>query len=396
MLRVPIKEVRPGMKLALPLYNPASPGQPLLRPDFELNPDLVKRMIELDIRDIWVRQPGMEAVMEYVDVKLIRDRANVAQSIRDAFSISQQQSTPKLDFDTYTAKLSDMIEQMLEHPTSMLYLDDLSQTDQPLMDHCMRVTYLAVLVGMKLDAYLIQQRKRLNAWHAQQVTNLGLGAMLHDIGYTQLDKQVVERHEQNRDETDAAWQKHVQLGFDLLAGNLDPSARTCALHHHQHFDGTGFPTKEQFDGSTRPLRGEQIHIFPRIVTVADVFDRLQYPRPGKRLPPVVALQQMLMTDRRNWFDPVVLQTFMRIAPAYPPGTQVELSNGLLGGAIDHSPDDPCRPTIQLFRKDDEQAKGEGELIDLRKQRDLWIVKADGLNVTDFNFTPPNLAELAVC
>ncbi len=391
MLRVPIKQVRPGMRLALPLYNPTAPGQPLLRPDFELTSELIDRLNELQIRDLWVKHPGMDAVMQYVDAKLLRQRAIVAQSIRDAFTTAAGQTTPKLDFDAYTRKLSDMIVQMLEHPASMLYLDDLAQTDQPLMDHSMRVAYLVVLMGMKLDAYLIQQRKRLDAWHAQQVTNLGLGAMLHDIGYTRLPDGVAEQYDQTHNQSDLVWQRHVQLGYDLLKENLDPSARAVALHHHQHFDGSGFPVREQADGSVRAQSGMQIHIFARITTVADTFDRLQYPQPGKRVPPVVAMHQMLATERGDWFDPVVLNTFLKVTPAYPPGTQVTLSNGMTGGTIDHSPEDPCRPAVQLFTSEADLAKGKVNMIDLRQEPELSIVQADGQNVSPFNFPPPALA-----
>ena len=82
-----------------------------------------------------------------------------------------------------------------------------------------------------------------------------------------------------RDETDEQWRKHVLVGFALVKGRLPATASAAVLHHHQRMDGSGFPERQRGFGPPTALRGEEIHIFSRIVAMADVFDRFRNP-PG--------------------------------------------------------------------------------------------------------------------
>ncbi len=99
---------------------------------------------------------------------------------------------------------------------------------------------------------------------------------------------------------------HPLLGIEIVADNpwLEGAALTIR-HHHEHFDGTGYP-----DG----LRGDAIPRAARIFTVVDVFDALTSERPYKK--PMLLADALTIIDRDSGrqFDPEVVAIFKEIAP----------------------------------------------------------------------------------
>ena len=83
-------------------------------------------------------------------------------------------------------------------------------------------------------------------------------------------------------------------------------ASLFALHHHEKFNGSGYPAG---------LKGEEIPIGARIVSVIDAFDAMVAERPYKKGLPCEEALRRLIVDSGTHFDPVVVQRFIRIASA---------------------------------------------------------------------------------
>jgi HD-GYP domain-containing protein (c-di-GMP phosphodiesterase class II) len=270
---------------------------------------------------------------------------------------------------------------------------------QPVLRHASSVCMLSVLMGLRLDDYLVIERSRLTSHAARDVASLGVGAMLHDVGMLRLDPEVVHVWQQTQDESDVRFQKHVFLGHELVREAVGPAASAVVLHHHQKYDGSGFPRRMRLDGGLEPLSGSEIHIFARIVAAADLFDRLRYP-PGAPpesapLPVVRALRTLRQQPYAGWLDPMVYKALLAVMPAYAPGTMVELSNGARGVVTEWFPDDPCRPCVQELRdpgKDFARGAPAGERFVLRDTPGLQVVRAEGEDVSADNFYPTNPGE----
>ncbi len=388
MLRVPIEQAEPGMSIALPVYNPQRQGGILLNTGFELNSAIITRLKGMSIDHVWVKYPGLEAVEQRVSPELLQRRAQLVPHVRNAFKQAECQTAAGIPFRDYVESVTALIEQLLAHPASAIYLDQTCEADEPLANHSLRVAFLCTLMGLKLDAYLISQRSRLHPQQAKQITNLGLGALLHDIGLPAAhDDRAARRNGPDDRFDDPQWRRHVVRGYELLGDRVDPTARAVVLHHHQHYDGSGFPRLKRGDGRVAGLEGTAIHIYARIACVADVFDRLRH---GYDLSPprtaVEAVGRMLQPPIVAWFDPVVLGAFLQVTPPYPPGSLVTLSDDRRVAVVMHHPDDPCRPSVQPL-----DASGDAEPIDLREQPDLHVAAVDGEAVRDWNFDPPQLA-----
>jgi response regulator RpfG family c-di-GMP phosphodiesterase len=387
MLRVDIKTARPEMTLALPVMNPRLPGHQLLHVGYELTPTVIEKLDEMRVRTLWVDYPSLSFIGKYIDPSTITMRANVVTQMQDVFEALQHTSAAKLNYDSYTNTITDLVDNVITNPEAALFIGDLCETDSG--DEMMRsgsaVTYLCILLGLKLEGYLIKQRRHVaEPERAKYIVPLGVGAMLHDIGVTLLPKEVVDRYQETHDETDPAWREHTALGFRAVRGRIDSTAATVVLHHHQQFDGGGYAGKDF------PVQmGEGIHIFARIAAVADVFTRLSNPPSGEAMPQVWALAAMLSEKLRTRFDPNVLRALVEVVPPYPPGSRVTLSDGTEAIVIDHHIDNPCKPTVQRLPNNTLPMPGQplGETVVLREHEKLSIVACDGKRTDRYNFDP---------
>jgi HD-GYP domain-containing protein (c-di-GMP phosphodiesterase class II) len=381
------------MVLALPVHHPRHHDVILLRAGVALDSHAIPRLGELFVPELWIRHPGTEDLVRFVDPRILASYRELTTTVGLALDTAMVQSTVQLDFHDYKRAVMSVLARLMENPQAAIMLSELVGGDRPFVRHCGNVSVLSLLMGLKLEFYLVRERPKLTPALARELSGLGVGAMVHDIGMTRLAPDVLDRYNRTLDENDEQWREHVRLGFEMVKGELDPAAATIVLHHHQHYDGTGFPNKR--DGtSLAKMKGSGIHIFARIVAGADLYDRLRHPAHAPHsdpdqhpsIPAVRALRMLREKPYCDWIDPVVRLALFAVAPPYPPGTVVTLSDGRVGAVVDWSPLDPCRPTVEILSA---TIRGEPTFIrvDLRKHHKLSVFEVDGQYVGDDNFYP---------
>lgn len=384
MLRVDLRQSQPGMKLALPVMNPQAPDRVLLKFGFALTQEIISKLEKVGVRSIWVRYPSLDALTQYMDPEAVRVRQGIVRDIVDAFDKMQHQAAAKLPYDSYTRSVEHMIEHLTTHPSAAVFLGDIADAEDNLMRHCASVTYLSLLLGMKLESYIVRERKHIDPARAKDLANLGVGAMLHDIGVLLLPPAVRERYRESGDDRDPQWREHPTLGFQHVRGKVEPSAATVVLNHHQRTDGSGYAGK-----SMPVLADKAMHVYARIAAVADHFDALRRPAGVPPQPTVWALLAMLSESERGKFDASVLRALIEAVPAYPPGSIIRLSDGRFAVAIDHNPIHPCRPTVQIIPDPDTLDPNDlpfGDRIDLSElTATLYVAEAEGHDVAELNF-----------
>lgn len=396
MLRVSLAQAVEGMSLALPLYHPLRPGVVLLRAGIELDNHTIKRLWEMGLRDVWISYPALSFIADFVNPAVLEACHGITQQVADAFDRVLVDAHAKLDYPTYRRAISALLEKLALSPKAGILVSEIVDGSQPALRHASNVCLVSVLMGIKLDFYLVKERPRLKSGLAQGVTTLGLGALLHDIGMFRLDADTLTRWNTHHDESDPAWREHTELGYRILQGNIEPSAAAAVQHHHQHFDGSGFPAAKP--GISRGQAGSDIHIFARIVTAADLLDRLRNPAdthgaiPGSSpsIPTVRALKLMQQPPYSGWTDPVVLRALINVVPPFPPGSMVKITGGIHAVVADWHPDDPCRPTVVTIPNEGGRINPEsagGRKIDLRRNTDFEIIEIDGMDVRGDSFYP---------
>ncbi len=373
------------MALALPVYHPDNQRQVMLRAGYELEADLIERMLEMGIGSVWVDYPSMKSVEQFISKENLQAQSELIDNVSDAMEAMQQKSTAKLDYSTYTDTVNQLADALFNNPDSAIFLGDLSASDSGMLRHATNVAYLSALLGLKLGVYIARSRKHGHPDRTADVVTLGLGAMLHDIGITQVDETVREHYHATGDDTDPAWRDHTLHGYQMVRGNISPTAAIIALQHHLRLDGNGY-----LDGSATHFDPHKMHVFPRIVAVADTFDHLRHPTDSAERPTVQALSEMVSPELLPGFDAHAVRALIAVTPPYSPGTIVGLSDGREAAVVDHHPLEPCRPLVQpLHPDDDPNGEPSQPTIDLRKcDDDLYVAEADEQSVSEFNFELP--------
>ncbi len=387
MLRVPVHRIRPGMILARPIPMPNDPHRYLLQRDREIPMDMIPRLRQLGVLEVWVRHRDLEFLEGLMSEELGEHQREVYLQVRRNFEAILSNSAYELDLASFQAAIKQLFDFLRANPRSHFLLQKLDAFDNYLMSHSANVCYLALLLGMKLERYLIDQRQFKAPRDAKDLHHLGLGCLLHDVGKMQVPPEILNKPGRLDPEEMEQMRRHTIYGYRMVRNVLPAGVAQVVLNHHQRWDGTGYPRRidPETGEELSPLCGSQIHIFSRIATVADVYDAATSQRcysPAKL--PVVALFEM-RTKCRGFFDPIVEAEFYRITPPFPIGQVVTLSDGVEAVVVDFNPDQPYRPRVQCLRGPDGRPTENPALeeLDLAFYPELSIVSVDGQDVRPY-------------
>jgi len=219
--------------------------------------------------------------------------------------------------------------------------------------HSLNVTMLALMVARDLGL------------PPEAVGVLGIGALFHDIGHKEIPSQILLKTEPLTSAERHLFEMHCQYGVELGKRLEFAPAVLAIIHdHHELYDGSGYP---------RQLQGEKIGLLARIVAICNHYDELcNPPNIAAALTPHEALS-IMFARLRSKFDPKLLQVFIRCLGVYPPGTIVQLSNGVIGMVATVNTAKPMKPMVVVY--DAEVPKDEAILVDLERDTDLNIAKA---------------------
>jgi len=403
MLRVPIEQAKEGMTLARSVPNPKKPQNSLLKANFKLDEETIKRLRTLRIYSLWVQYPNLDFLDEILDPELTRNQQELYGALKDQFQAGQEISLAKVDYSRYVQQVGQLFSRILTgQGKSSLFINELHGESNDIFLHGTTVAYLALLIGMRLENYLVHERHRLPVHLATDLTQLGVGCLLHDIGKLNFPEELQNFRLTAQDRGEPEWQKHTEAGFEMVQGGLDPSAAQIVLNHHQHFDGSGFPPRKEVPGiagEIAPLEGQEIHIFCRIAAIADRFENFLHLPDGAMAPTIMALKRLKNLGYTKWFDPKIMTAFQETVPPFTLGEQVTLNNGQTVVVTELNEKQPCRPTVKPIdlkkaenikkhsdqQKQDQEQKEEAPDILLAVRGDLHIAKVGSFDVTNYLF-----------
>jgi putative two-component system response regulator len=147
-----------------------------------------------------------------------------------------------------------------------------------------------------------------------QVEDIRRAALLHDVGKIAVPDSILLKQGTLTDDEKERMRAHTTIGASILSGSrfsMMRIAEEIALHHHECWDGSGYP-----DG----LKNDQIPLAARIVSVIDVFDSLTHKRVYKRAWTTEEALDEIERLAGSKFDPEVAEVFLRIHGRMPAGT----------------------------------------------------------------------------
>jgi len=154
----------------------------------------------------------------------------------------------------------------------------------------------------RVELYAKELADEMHLTHAQ-IENLTVAALLHDIGKIGIDENILNKPGKLSPEERKIIEKHPEISVSILKEvKLSPTVFDIILHHHERYDGKGYPSG---------IGGEDLPIEVYVLGVADTYDAITSTRPySKAFPPETA-RQIIISERGKQFNPKVVDAFLR-------------------------------------------------------------------------------------
>jgi len=216
--------------------------------------------------------------------------------------------------------------------------------------HALNVAVIALLMG------------RVFGFSQPDMLDLGVGALLHDVGKLDLPERVRHADLQLSPREQQAYRDHVELG--VATGRrmgLSEGALAVLAQHHEMADGSGFPAR---------LNADRMAVGARIVSLVNRYDKLCNPAQiATSLTPHEALS-LIFAQSRSKFDATMLNAFIRMMGVYPPGSLVQLTDDRYATVVSCNSSRPLKPRVLVC--DTRVPVEEALLLNLDSQADLGI------------------------
>jgi len=333
--------IKPGMILEQTIADRAD--RVLIARGTQLDEYLIESMRKMGITGVYIRtgviedkdseeQPVITAqVQQKIDKRQVKDRAKVhlSESVKKRVAEGIQylyQDTESSNFMDVTRSITnDLVKAIDDNDAIAVDISALKVSDEYTFKHSVDVATMAMIVS------------RQYGFNDEQVQQIGVSGLLHDIGKSKIPTEVLNKAQKLTDEEFALIKKHSLLGYEILKDKpeLSNAVKMGVLQHHEKINGSGYPM-----GVTE----EQIHIFAKIIAVTDIYDALVTERPYKKaFTPRNAVEMiMAMTGE---LDLQVMQSFLESVILYPVGTNVDLSNGEKARVVANNPKFVLRPIV---------------------------------------------------
>lgn len=286
--------------------------------------------------------PPAQVALEDELKQAARLRSRSAQAMRQLFSEVRLGNAIK---EAECAHLvDDVVGSINRHPDALLSLLRLKTADEYTYLHSVAVCALMVALARQLGL------------DETQCHEAGMAGMLHDLGKAAMPQDVLNKPGKLTNEEFEIIKQHPVRGEEILraAGVFSESSLDVCRHHHERYDGKGYP-----DG----LEGEGISLLSRMGAICDVYDAVTSDRPYKKAwDPAHALSQMATWE--GHFDVPVFRLFVKCLGIYPTGSLVRLSSGRLALVLEQNPGELTRPRVKVFFSTKADMPIERKIVDL--------------------------------
>jgi len=263
-------------------------------------------------------------------------------------------SRPKEALEEMGGLVGEMVTVFLESTDVTLHVMGEKAGGEEVYHHSLNVTILAMMLAKDLG------------FTSEAARQLGIGAMVHDIGLTEIPSQVLMKSPDEYSHAEREL-RAMHVGYGVNIGRrigLSPEALAVIAQHHELSDGSGYPNA---------LREAQMTPAARVVSLVNCYDNLCNPvNIAKALTPHEALS-LIFAQRRNNFEARAVQLMIHSLGVYPPGSIVQLSNKSLAAVFSINPKKPLRPWVLVY--DPTVPKEQAIMLDLEQEPEITITKS---------------------
>ena len=259
--------------------------------------------------------------------------------------------------DTNKAKVlvAELANNIVNNLDASMWLTQLKKRDEYTAIHSLNVCVLSLTFGRALEL------------SNEDLNELGLAALLHDIGKMQVPLNILNKPGKLSTEEFEIMKTHPQKGYEMLLNDDSISTKVLAVvkGHHERLSGKGYPDS---------LSEKNISYFTKIVSITDVYDAITSDRVyHDGMTPHEALKRLYEWMPDN-FDSQLMQSFIRTIGIYPVGSVVELKTGHIGLVVKLSGTHRLKPVVMLIMNRHKEFYPQRKLVNLASS--IWE-KRDG-------------------
>lgn len=352
-----VSETIIGNIIAEPVYSVS--GNLLINEGMIINRHVLEKLEAHEIDYVYV----LDALLQGIEPKGIIEEEKIQESVRIVKHVFEDvlhqermgvtASISKEHIGLVKEIINDLLYE-LEKAEDVLYtVVDLIGTDAYTYKHSVNVTVLSIIVARALH------------YKRDDIKNIALGALLHDIGKVRVDQDLILKPGKLTIDERLRVEKHPEFGYEMLEAinGLPYTTKQIILLHHEKLDGTGYPLG---------LKGIEIPEYVRIVTVCDMYDAMTTDRVYRQKMPIYRALDILMAEAIYRIDPKIYNVMMENIAVYPVGTGVILSDGRIGVVTGYRKENPSRPRVRVLANKNVRGKVGLEEINLEHSQVIFI------------------------
>jgi putative nucleotidyltransferase with HDIG domain len=231
--------------------------------------------------------------------------------------------------------VDNLAQTVAQNRTALVALTALKEYDNYTFTHMVNVSILTMAQGRALGL------------EGSPLRELGLAALMHDIGKVRTPKDILNKPEKLSDDEFAIMKMHVVDGAEILRRTPEmPSlAAVVAFEHHLRVDGTGYPVS---------VTRTTLNVGTMLCSIADVYDAMRSQRAYQQSFPTDRILAVLKRNDGSQFDQHLVRRFAQLMGIYPPGNLVKLDTGEMGVVLKVYAPDPYRPKVRVIIAADAQ------------------------------------------
>lgn len=247
--------------------------------------------------------------------------------------------------------VGNILGRIMDHPQSMLTqfcIQKMQEFDRTLASHAMDVGVLALIIGHEMGYAATDQEE------------IGIGALLHDVGYLRLPRNLYRKKHEIGSHDRSLMQQHPQLAETVTggaaSGTVSEKVRRIIVEHHERLDGSGYP---------HGLSGNALLGFSQLVGLVDTYDGMVSWR-ADQVPmlPNDAIRQLFVLGEKGRFDKALVETTIKVLGVYPIGSLIRLNTGEKALVIGIHAEHRLKPLVKIINGPQGEPYGEPLTVDL--------------------------------
>jgi HD-GYP domain-containing protein (c-di-GMP phosphodiesterase class II) len=227
-----------------------------------------------------------------------------------------------------------LADSVLRNPDALTCYAQLKRKDDYLSMHALRCAILALIFGRQLGL------------GREQLDNLGMAGLLHDLGMVKVPDEILSKPGRLSPIELAIVRRHVNWGREMLehSPGIPLPVIEAAQNHHERYDGSGY---------LQGVAGDAIGEAGMIMAIVDYYDAVTSERPYQTAVSPYAAMRSMYAGRGTLFQPQLIERFIQCLGIYPVGSVVELSTGEVGVVVALNRQARLKPRVALVRQPDQ-------------------------------------------